>query len=121
MPFNPVTPQIVAELAEIVGAKYVIYGDEERMAPYAHDEVADTRYAHMPEVVVKPANACEISAIMKLANREMAPVTPRGAGSGLSGGAVPVYGGVLLSLERWTRRLSPCTAVSRPHSTRTTC
>jgi glycolate oxidase len=105
MKFNPVTSQIVAELTEIVGAKHVIHGDEGRMAPYAHDEVADTRYAQMPEVVVKPADAGEISAIMKLANREMVPVTPRGAGSGLSGGAVPVHRGVLLSLERMNRIL----------------
>ncbi len=59
----------------------------------------------MPEVVVKPATAAEITEIMKLANQERIPVTPRGAGSGLSCGAVPVYGGILLSLERMNRIL----------------
>ncbi len=75
------------------------------MAAYAHDEVADTSFAQLPEVVVKPATAEEISAIMQLANRELVPVTPRGAGSGLSGGAMPIYGGIVLSSERMNRIL----------------
>jgi glycolate oxidase len=103
--YNPITPEIVQALSAIVGEKHVIYADEERLAPYAHDEVADPRHAHLPDVVVKPASAEEISAIMNLANRELIPVTPRGAGSGLSCGAVPVYGGILLSLERLNRIL----------------
>ena len=103
--YNPVTPAIVEELSSIVGEKHVIYGDAEKMEPYAHDEVADTCFVHMPDVVVKPASAGEISAIMKLANRELIPITPRGAGSGLSGGAVPVYGGIVLAMERMNRIL----------------
>jgi glycolate oxidase len=95
----------VEELRSIAGEKHVIYGDAEKMEAYAHDEVADASFAHMPDVVVKPASAEEISAIMKLANRELIPVTPRGAGSGLSGGAVPVHGGIVLSLERMNRIL----------------
>ena len=98
--YNAVTPAMIAELQHIVGDKYVIHDDVEKMETYAHDEVADPAFAHMPDVVVKPATAEEISAIMRLANRERVPVTPRGAGSGLSGGAVPVYGGILLSVER---------------------
>jgi glycolate oxidase len=88
-----------------VGERHVIYGDPEKMAAYAHDEVADARFSRMPDVVVKPTSAEEISAVVKLANRELIPVTPRGAGSGLSGGAVPAYGGILLSLERMNRIL----------------
>jgi glycolate oxidase len=103
--YNPVTSAIVAELQGIVGEKYVIFGDAERLEPYAHDEVADPVWAHMPEVVVKPESAEEIAAIMRLANRALIPVTPRGAGSGLSGGAVPVYGGIVLSVERMNRIL----------------
>jgi glycolate oxidase len=95
-----VTAEIVAELRAIVGEKNVLYADPERMQPYSHDEVAAAEHAHMPDVVVKPASAGEIGQILKLANREHIPVTPRGAGSGLSCGAVPVYGGILLSLER---------------------
>jgi len=103
--YNPVTPEIVAELGRIVGEKHLIHGDPEKMAAYAHDEVADTTFARMPDAVVKPASAEEISVIMKLANRELIPVTPRGAGSGLSGGATPVCGGIVLSLERMNRIL----------------
>jgi glycolate oxidase len=103
--YNPVTSEIIRELAAIVGEKHLIYDDTERLASYAHDEVADTSLAHLPEVVVKPASAGEIAAIMRLANRKLIPVTPRGAGSGLSCGAVPLYGGILLSTERMDRIL----------------
>jgi glycolate oxidase len=103
--YKPVTPQIVQELNHIVGARHVIYDDPAKMAAFAHDEIADTRFARAPDVVVKPASAEEISDIMKLANGALIPVTPRGAGSGLSGGAVPVYGGIVLSLERMNRIL----------------
>ena len=99
MPYNRVTEAIVSELAEIVGEGALIT-DPERMEPYSHDEVAEPEYAAMPEVVVRPRTAEEIAKIMQLANREKIPVTPRGAGSGLSGGAVPIYGGILLSVER---------------------
>jgi glycolate oxidase len=64
----------------------------------------------MPEVVVLPKTELEISVIMKLANREKIPVTPRAAGSGLSGGAVPIYGGILLSVERMNKILEIDTA-----------
>jgi len=59
----------------------------------------------MPEAVVKPASAREVSAILKIANRHRVPVTPRGGGTGLSCGAVPLFGGVVLSLERMNRIL----------------
>jgi glycolate oxidase len=103
--YQPVTPSIVAQLRDITGEQYVIYDNPERMLDYAHDEVAGVEHAHMPEAVVKPATAAEIAQTMQLANRERIPVTPRGAGSGLSCGAVPVYGGILLSLERMNRIL----------------
>ncbi|NLS76343.1 MAG: FAD-binding protein [Chloroflexi bacterium] len=103
--YEPVTAPIVRELCEIVGERNVIFGDADKLETYSHDEVAGAEYAHMPEVVVKPATADEIARIMRLANRERIPVTPRGAGSGLSGGAVPVFGGILLSVERMNRIL----------------
>ncbi|MGC9399416.1 MAG: FAD-binding oxidoreductase [Anaerolineae bacterium] len=103
--YATVTPEVVTTLREIVGERNVIYDDPEKMEAYAHDEVADERFAHAPEVVVKPGDAEEIAAIMRLANRERIPVTPRGAGSGLSGGAVPAHGGIVLSVERMNRIL----------------
>jgi glycolate oxidase len=103
--YQPVTTVVVAELRAIVGASNLLYGEPERMLDYAHDETHGAQYAHMPEVVVKPGGASEISRILCLANRERIPVTPRGAGSGLSGGAVPAFGGIVLSLERMNRIL----------------
>lgn len=89
----------IGRLREIVGDNFV-FTDEEKLEPFSHDEVGDPLYASMPEAVVKPRTAAEIAAIMRLANERRFPVTPRGAGSGLSGGAVPIYGGIVLSLER---------------------
>lgn len=100
MTYRPLTPPLIRELKDICGEGYVIADDPERLEPFSHDEVADAHYAHMPECVVRPRTAAEISAILKLANRESIPVTPRGAGSGLSGGAVPVHGGIVLSSDR---------------------
>ena len=103
MIYNKVTSEVIKELIEILGSKNVIYDNVEAMEQYSHDEVAEKSYAHMPEVVVKPSTAEEISKIMKLANKYKIPVTPRGAGSGLSGGAIPVNGGIVLSLEKMNR------------------
>ena len=103
--YQAITPRIAEELQEIVGRRNVIFGDPDQLERYSHDEVADPHYAHMPEVVVKPDSAEEVSRIMKLANQERIPVTPRGAGSGLSCGAVPVFGGIVISLERMNRVL----------------
>ncbi|HNW36786.1 MAG TPA: FAD-binding protein, partial [Candidatus Ozemobacteraceae bacterium] len=92
--YTSVTATHVAELRGILGAEHVIWGDPDRLEPFAHDEAAECGGSgpHLPEVVIKPASAEQVAAVMKLANREHIPVTPRGAGSGLSGGAVPLFG-----------------------------
>ena len=95
--FNKVTEKILAQLESIVGEKYV-FTDEDAKEKYGRDETEDLCF--LPEVIVKPANANEISAILKLCNGEKIPVTPRAAGTGLSGGALPVHGGISLSVER---------------------
>ena len=82
---------------KISGEKHVLV-DEETLSNYAHDETEDLHF--LPDVVIKPASAEEISAILKICNQYKIPVTPRGAGTGLSGGALPHLGGVLLSVER---------------------
>lgn len=97
--YNELTPEIVKELKAIVGDQYVIYDDTERLAQFSHDETPGD-YICMPTAAIRPRTAAEISAIIKLANRENIPITPRGAGSGLSGGAVPIYGGLVLSVDR---------------------
>ncbi len=103
--YNPVTSKIAEELRRIVGDKYVIYGDAEKLESYSHDEVPGKEYAHMPEAVVRPCKTEEIVEIMKLANRELVAITPRGAGSGLSGGAVPIHGGIVICVDRMNRIL----------------
>jgi glycolate oxidase len=95
-----VTPAVIDELRDAVGEPHVVADDPDAMQDYAHDEVAGDKHVHMPEAVVRPGSAQEVSRILTIANRERIPVTPRGAGSGLSGGAVPVRGGIVLSLER---------------------
>lgn len=104
MKYNKVTPEIIEDLKKIVGERNVIC-DPESLEAYSHDEVAEKEYAKMPDVVVKPTSTEQISEIMKLANKHMIPVTPRGAGSGLSGGAVPLCGGIVLSVEKMNRIL----------------
>ena len=103
--YAPVTQRIAEKLAAIVGSKNVLYAETERLEPYSHDETAEKAYSHMPEAVVKPSSAEEISSIMKLASELNIPVTPRGAGSGLSGGCVPQFGGIVLSTERMNKIL----------------
>lgn len=92
-----ISPQVLNELIAISGEAHVLYANEDK-SDYGSDETEDFHF--MPAVVVKPATATEISSILKLANRENIPVTPRGAGTGLSGGALPVFGGIVLSTER---------------------
>ncbi|MDX9979231.1 MAG: FAD-linked oxidase C-terminal domain-containing protein [Lentisphaeria bacterium] len=103
--YHSVTPALVRRLEDLLGARNVIYGDAEKLEPFSHDEVAGTQYAHPAEVAVRPGTAAEIAAVMRLANEERVPVTPRGAGSGLSGGAVPLHGGIVLLTDRLNRIL----------------
>jgi len=98
--YNKVTPEIIAKLKAIVGELNVLL-DEESLVHYSRDETEDLSFR--PEVIVQPDSARQISEILKLANIERIPVTPRGGGTGLSGGALPVYGGIVLSLARLNR------------------
>ncbi|MEP6746831.1 MAG: FAD-linked oxidase C-terminal domain-containing protein [Bacteroidota bacterium] len=81
----------------IAGDQYVLT-DEETLQNYGHDETENLLF--LPDVVIRPRTAQEISAIMKICHQHKIPVTPRGAGTGLSGGALPHLGGVLLSTDR---------------------
>ncbi|MFH2075368.1 MAG: FAD-binding oxidoreductase, partial [Pseudomonadota bacterium] len=100
--YRKVDARIVTALHQIVGEGNVLIGNE-KMEPYTHDEVVGLHAD--PEIVVKATSAEQISEIIKLAQQERVPVTPRGAGTGLSGGAVPVCGGIVLSLEKMNRIL----------------
>jgi glycolate oxidase len=91
-----VTPGIVDKLKSIVGAENVLTDEESRVC-YSFDA---TRYSHRPDTVVKPRVSEEVARVVELACAESIPVTPRGAGTGLSGGSVPIKGGMVISTER---------------------
>jgi glycolate oxidase len=94
-------PSVLKELAAIVGPAHLFTGPEE-LVVYSYDA---TRTASLPAAVARPASAREISQILLLANGQRFPVVPRGAGTGMSGGSVPVRGGLVLSFERMNRIL----------------
>lgn len=98
--YGKVTPEIIEQLQQIVGENYVI-SSSEAMEKYSHDHTEDLVF--FPEVVVQPQTPEQISELLKLSNRYLIPVTPRGAGTGLSGGALPTEKGILLSVERLNR------------------
>jgi glycolate oxidase len=75
--------------------------DEEQKKNYAHDETEDLFF--MPEVVLVPCDTLEISNILRYCNENLIPVTPRAGGTGLSGGALAVHGGVILSMEKFNK------------------
>ena len=102
MPYNKITKDILNAIKLIVGDDAVIT-QRDSLEKYSHDETEDLHY--YPEVAVKPSSAQEVSALMKLCNEHLIPVTPRGAGTGLSGGALPVMGGVLVAMERFNHVL----------------
>jgi glycolate oxidase len=92
---------IISKLAAIVGPEHLLTSPEDRWC-YAFDATDRSR---MPDAVVFPGSADEIAAIVRLANEHRFPVVPRGAGTGRSGGAVPIEGGVVLVLTRLNRIL----------------
>ncbi len=95
--------EVVSALTTLLSPDRVVT-DKDALIQYGQDETED--YVFPPEVIVKPENASEVAGIMKLATEYGIPVTPRGGGTGLSGGALPVNGGICLSMERFNRILS---------------
>ena len=91
--------EIYKSLERIVGSEHITDRDTERQC-YAYDA---TQIQAWPDCVVFPGNSQEISEILRLANKHHFPVVPRGAGSGMSGGSVPIQGGVVLVLLRMNR------------------
>ena len=100
MGYQQITAQLLEAIKNIVGNEYVLTSDEDR-EKYSHDETEDLHF--YPQVVAKPKNAGEVSALLKLCNENLIPVTPRGAGTGLSGGALPVNQGLLIAMERFNK------------------
>lgn len=97
--FNVVTQEDVVVLSDIVGENSILFDDADRLAPYSNDE-SGHGHAAEPEIVVKPQTTDQTSRIVEYCNRRRIPITARGAGSGLAGGAIPLFGGVVVSFEK---------------------
>lgn len=97
---RPLAKMILDDFRSVVGADHVIV-DTARLEDYGHDKTED--YFFMPDAVVRPGTTEEVSKILRICNQHRIPVTPRGAGTGLSGGALPVKNGVVLSMERFNK------------------
>src|SRR6266702_3360993 len=113
LPSTPVTPslferisavkkaEVVRELSALLGARYVLHTPYDLML-YEYDASIDRS---TPDIVVFPASTEEVAAIVKIASRHNVPVVPRGAGTGLSGGAIPIFGGIIIVFARMNRIL----------------
>ena len=100
MKYQSVNAGIITQLRSILGDN-AVFVENDQLLEYGHDETENLSYP--PEVVVKPANANEVAEIMKLASKEQIAVTPIGARTGLSGGALSLHGGIGLSMERFNQ------------------
>jgi glycolate oxidase len=92
---------VVRELSNLLGARYVLHSPYDLML-YEYDASIDRS---TPDIVVMPASTEDVAAIVKIAARHRVPVVPRGAGTGLSGGAIPIYGGIVIVFTRMNRIL----------------
>jgi len=99
----------IKELTRIVGRDNIL-ADPKDLIAYSYDA---TMRQELPDVIVFPRSTAEVSAVMKLAHREKIPVVPRGAGTNLSGGTIPVKGGIIVEVSRMNRILEINTADRR--------
>jgi glycolate oxidase len=93
---------VLKEIAQIVGNAHLLT-DKDRLSEYASDA---TKLAFPPDAVAFPGKGKEVAQVLRLATRAEFPVIPRGAGTGMSGGALPVEGGLVLAMNRFDRILS---------------
>ena len=94
---------VINQLEKIVGKESVLTAKED-LATYSYD--GTTTWAHPPDVVVMPTTTAQISEIMKLATANLIPVTPRGSGTNISGGSIPIRGGIVLCTTKMNRILN---------------
>ena len=102
--YNKIDEKILSLLISAIGEKNVS-SDREKLISYSHDEVPASAYEdeYIAEVLLFPENSVHVSEIMKTASAHRIPVTPRGAGTGLSGGALPAFGGIVMSFEKMNK------------------
>ncbi|MEX2031350.1 MAG: FAD-linked oxidase C-terminal domain-containing protein, partial [Dehalococcoidia bacterium] len=95
----PDLPALVRDLQRALGDRHVLHAPEDLIV-YEYDATIERA---LPDVVAFPATAEEVAACVRLANQYRLPIVPRGSGTGLSGGAVPVQGGILVVMTRMNR------------------
>ncbi len=100
MPFRKITQEDITFFKSVTT---YVFTDSEQLNRCASDETEDLHYT--PEVVIQPSTVEEVSKIMKYCNEQTIPVTPRGAGTGLSGGALAIFGGLVLDMKRFNKIL----------------
>jgi glycolate oxidase len=94
--------KVISQLGKIVGKDAVLTSKEDLNA-YSYD--GTTTWAHVPDVVVLPTTTEQVSQILKLASENKIPVTPRGAGTNVSGGSIPIKGGIVLCTTKMNKIL----------------
>ena len=97
-----ISPQVLQEISRIVGPEYLTTQKDD-LSKHGSD---GTKMVFRPDAVVLPRTSQEVSQIFVLANKEGFPIIPRGAGSGMTGGALPVQAGLVLAMDRFNRILS---------------
>ncbi|NLX75278.1 MAG: FAD-binding protein [Synergistaceae bacterium] len=104
--YGRVDETVINELVSAICSNNVST-DKDKCATYSRDEVPSNFYGreYSAEVLVFPETTEHVSSIMKIASKHKVPVTPRGAGTGLSGGALPVHGGIVMSFEKMNKLL----------------
>ena len=100
MNYSKLTKDDISFFRNEIGNDYVFL-DKNILNDYSHDETEDLKF--LPQIVLKPYNTAQVSIIMIYCNKKNIPVTPCGARTGLSGGSLPIFGGVALSLENFNK------------------
>ncbi len=95
--------KIIGDLKRIVGKENVLVSEEDRKV-YSYDGTSN--WMHKPDVIVFPTETEHVEAVLGLANEKRIPVTPRGGGTNLSGGSVPIRGGIALVMTKMNQILS---------------
>ena len=103
MSYKKIDDQIISVFSSFLDEKQIITIESEKLA-YAQDKTED--FVYMPELVLIPTNTEEVSRILKICNEHLIPVTVRSTGTGLSGGALPVKGGIVISMEKFNKILN---------------
>ncbi|MCF8040152.1 MAG: FAD-binding protein [Desulfohalobiaceae bacterium] len=93
--------QLKKKLTSLLGQDNVLASREDLLC-YAYDA---TKRVHVPEIVVFPGSVQEVSGIFRIASQARTPVVPRGAGSGMTGGALALQGGIVLAMNRFDQIL----------------